>query len=82
MRYGSLFLLVLAAPLAGCAGYAYPRLASPGSARLQQGRAVTFDPYPDPNIGPPVAGGRPRGYLEPAPEVVQAQRWQPPYLLR
>jgi hypothetical protein len=82
MRYFNLFWLMLAVPLVGCAGYTYPRLWQPGSARLQQSRAVVFDPYPDPNIGPPVAGGRPRGYLEPVPEVVQAQRWQPPYLLR
>jgi hypothetical protein len=81
MRALVLFWLPLAT-LAGCATYPPKRLAHPGPARLQQSRAVAFDPYPDPNLGPPVEGGRPRGYLEPVPEAVQAQRWQPPYLLR
>jgi hypothetical protein len=52
---------------------------NPGSAVLQQSRAVRFDPYPDPNAGPAVVGGRPLGYENPPDEAVRAQQWRPPF---
>lgn len=73
--------LLMLMPLHGC-NYASPRWAHPGPASLQQGRAVVFDPYPDPHAGPEIQGGRPWGYTQPAPPTVQAQRWQPPYGLQ
>ena len=78
---GALILLLMT-PLCGCAGYASPRISHPGGASLQQSRAVAFDPYPDPDAGPEVVGGRPLAYDQPVPAAVQAQRWQPPYLRR
>lgn len=80
MRLLGWLVLLGSIPLAGC--YAPTPWSNPGPAPLQQGRAVKFDPYPDPIAGPPVVGGRPLGYLEPQPETVQAQQWQPPHVLR
>ncbi len=79
MRALIIGLIVLT--LAGCAGYASPKLA-PGPAALQQGRAVVFDPYPDPTAGPEIVGGRPLGYTAPQAETVEAQQWRPPHVLR
>ena len=64
-------LLVIAASLTtGCAGY-HPRLWSPGNVQQQRLRATIHDPYPDPDLGPKIDGGRPRDYLEPLPEPVR-----------
>ncbi|MDZ4849881.1 MAG: hypothetical protein SGI77_11330 [Pirellulaceae bacterium] len=53
-----------------------------GSIDRQKSRAVTFDPYPLNDIGPPIVGGRPREYANPLPEaarneltVPQASAW-------
>jgi hypothetical protein len=43
----------------------------PGNIQSQRLRAVVHDPYPDPDLGPPVLGGRPRDYFEPLPEPVK-----------
>jgi len=40
-----------------------------GSIDRQKNRAVTFDPYPLNDIGPPVVGGRPREFANPLPEA-------------
>jgi len=37
----------------------------------QKNRAVTFDPYPLNDIGPPIVGGRPREYANPLPEAAR-----------
>jgi hypothetical protein len=42
-----------------------------GSIDRQKSRAVTFDPFPLNDIGPPVVGGRPREYANPLPEPVR-----------
>ncbi len=42
-----------------------------GSIDRQKSRAVTFDPYPLNDIGPPIVGGRPREYANPLPEAAR-----------
>ena len=55
----------------GCA-YLGERIAtSPGTIEQQRLRATIHDPYPDPNAGPEVVGGRPREYANPLPEPVR-----------
>ena len=61
--------------LAGCQSTAPPSLAHPGSAQVQQNRAVRFDPYPENEMGPPMVGVRPRDYENPLPEPTRS-RWQ------
>lgn len=52
-------IVVVPLGLVLCGCLATPQLASPGSAERQQGRAQLFEPYPEPDIGPKVAGARP-----------------------
>jgi len=54
----------------GCAGY-HPRVWQPGTIQQQRLRATIHDPYPDPDMGPKIDGGRPREYQEPLPEPVR-----------
>jgi hypothetical protein len=54
---------------AGCA--AHPRLWNPGTIDQQRLRATIHDPYPDPDFGPKIDGGRPREYQQPLPEPVR-----------
>ena len=76
---GILSLLVLSAVLPACSGcLALPNLEHPGSVDYQQARAQRFEPYPDNDLGPPVAGARPREYQDPRAEVTRAlQRPEP-----
>ena len=60
--------------LAGCSSIARPSLAHPGSAPVQQTRAVRFDPYPENEPGPVMVGVRPREYEKPIAEPSRA-RW-------
>ncbi len=72
-----LLLVVMTAAVLGCKG------SPPGSHRWggsqygqgsidrQKTRAVTFDPYPLNDIGPPIVGGRPREYSNPLPEAAR-----------
>jgi hypothetical protein len=62
--------LLTAAAAGGCAGY-HPRLWQPGTIQQQRLRATVHDPYPDPDLGPEIDGGRPREYQEPLPEPVR-----------
>jgi hypothetical protein len=55
---------------AGCVGH-QGKIANPGTIQQQRLRATIHDPYPDPDLGPDVDGGRPREYLEPLPEPVR-----------
>jgi hypothetical protein len=66
--------LVFVASGIGCKGTAGPSWFHPGSAGVQQSRALRFDPYPENDIGPNVDGARPRGYEKPPPEPSRA-RW-------
>lgn len=70
-RASAMALSLLA--LAGC-NLEGPKLLHPGNAATQQKRAERFDPYPSPDIGPEVAGSRPRDYQVPRPETTRS-RW-------
>jgi hypothetical protein len=84
----SLLVLGVTVALGGCgttrtaskpvtAGYtATPQLRAGGTAEQQQHQAQLFDPYPDNNIAPAIAGGRPPGYEQPLPET-ERSRWTP-----
>lgn len=74
MKY--LVLVLLAAALVtpvGCASVAMPDWGNPGTAAMQQRRAEQFDPYAETDVGPEIAGGRPREYQKPLPEPLRAQ---------
>ena len=45
----------------------------PGTIGMQRSRAVLFDPYPSETLGPPIMGGRPRGFDLPLSDVTNAQ---------
>ena len=66
----------------GCRSTGKPQFfgPGPGSAPYQQHQAQQFDPYPEPNIGPNVDGGRPQGYANPAPEPMRGHpnQWTAP----
>lgn len=63
------FLTISLCALAGCRGTLMPQLANPGSAGYQRYNALQYDPYPLDDVAPPVAGGRPKEYDRPIPEV-------------
>ena len=65
-------LSMLISALAGCSDMS-PFWLHPGPAELQQIRAEYIDPYPEPDIGPAVVGGRPRDFQVPPPENERAQ---------
>ena len=73
MRNLRLALLAALAPLigGGCAVVGERLARSPGTIEQQRLRATIHDPYPDPNAGPEVVGGRPREYSNPLPEPVR-----------
>jgi hypothetical protein len=52
-----------------------PRLVSPGNAPTQRSIATQFDPYPPPDLGPEIVGGRPPDYAIPVPEVTRARQY-------
>lgn len=70
-------LVMLAFGAGGCAGLTLPRLFSPGPARDQRARAQKFDPFPERESAPALAGVRPRDFDRPLEEPVRAQfeRW-------
>ena len=45
----------------------------PGTIGMQRSRAVLFDPFPSDTLGPPIVGGRPRGFDLPLSDVTNAQ---------
>ena len=67
---------ILMAGVAGCQGVAGPNWSGPGTVAVQQKRAQRFDPYPEDEAGPPIEGGRPRGFQTP-PAEVKRSRWSP-----
>ena len=72
--------MLLIGLLGGCV--ATPRLLSPGSESKQQARAQIFEPYPEPDIGPPIVGARPHEYPMPRAEVLRVQpRYGEPLLV-
>jgi hypothetical protein len=56
----------------GCADMA-PFWQHPGPAELQRMRAEYIDPFPEPDVGPKVDGGRPRDFLTPPSENERVQ---------
>jgi hypothetical protein len=78
-RLVSRLLAVVAAvaPLAACSPtIKQPRLLHPGPAPVQRYTATQFDPYPLPDLGPEIVGGRPPDYLVPVPEVKRANQFR------
>jgi hypothetical protein len=59
--------------LVSCRGTIMPRLESPGTAGTQRSNALQYDPYPLDDVAPPVAGGRPKEYDRPIPEVTRGK---------
>lgn len=55
-----------------------PNFAHPGTAAEQRADAERFDPYPDPDAGPPVLGGRPPGFTRPLTDTEWARRYVAP----
>lgn len=85
-RFAALLLAVACSTSGGCRSreFGTPQLFGAGSAQYQRQRAQQFDPYPDTNVGPSVAGGRPDGYTAPAPEAARGHQnqWSLPFLGR
>lgn len=75
-----LLLALLAASTSGCAGgrflgLEWPRFGyPPGTVEAQRNEASLHDPYPDPDAGPAVVGGRPREFQKPLSEPTRS-RW-------
>ena len=74
---------LLAAALTGCSPtIKQPRLLSPGPAPVQRYNATQYDPYPLPDLGPEIVGGRPPDYAVPVPEVERANQFRDQQLTR
>lgn len=77
-RAGLILLLGLFLSSAGCTGnrqFGTPTL-DPVPPDVQRQRAVRFDPYPDPSIGPSTPGVRPKCYETPSPERCTGPKYQ------
>lgn len=73
----SMMLVIGSLSLTACRmGTHYPTLRGPGSAAFQRANAEAFDPYPLPDLGPPIDGGRPREFSTPRNEVERAQDFE------
>jgi hypothetical protein len=71
-------MLLLTLTSAGCSPYIrMPNFAQPGTAAQQRADAERFDPYPDPDAGPEVVGGRPPGFTRPLTQEEWAERYAP-----
>ena len=64
-------ILILMCPLTGC--YLRPNFGPPGTIGMQRSRAVLHDPYPSNELGPPIVGGRPRGFDNPQAQAENLQ---------
>jgi hypothetical protein len=64
--------------MGGCHTIRMPNFAHPGTAQQQRADAERWDPYPDPDAGPPVVGGRPLGYTRPLTEADWSRRFGAP----
>jgi hypothetical protein len=65
------FCLGLVACTCGCEGVR--DVFHPGDEKTQVVRSQIYDPYPDPDLGPPIVGGRPPDYVSPRAEVLRVQ---------
>jgi len=70
----SLILLIPVGWSAGCAGMYTPKWDGPGTAPYQRALAQRYDPYPEPDAGPEVLGGRPIGFERPPAETFRSRR--------
>jgi hypothetical protein len=74
LAIGKLWIVGVVLAAAGCSStIRYPKLRGPGPAKYQRANAEAFDPYPLPDLGPPIDGGRPREFAIPRNEVERAQ---------
>ncbi len=70
-------LLLLLAAVGCSSGVRRPNWFNPGPAGYQQYQATNgADPYPLPDLGPPVVGARPRGFIQPVPEVERSRQYR------
>ena len=65
------FAAIMIAAMTGC--YLPILNGPPGTIGMQRSRAVLFDPFPSDTLGPPIVGGRPRGFDLPLADVTNAQ---------
>ena len=72
MSRRSLMSLVLFALAAGGCHDMFPDVYRPGPEGYQRLRAQRMDPFPEPDIGPEVVGGRPRDFDKPPAEATRA----------
>lgn len=73
----NMMLVIVSLMLTACSSaIRYPKLRSPGTAAFQRANAEAFDPYPLPDMGPPIDGGRPREFSTPRNEVERAQDFE------
>ena len=79
MRRPPLQLLLIGAAcmsLAACSStIRWPQLNGPGPASYQRAAAEEIDPYPLPDMGPEVVGGRPREFDKPRDEVRRSRQF-------
>jgi hypothetical protein len=73
-------LVFFALAMTGCQSpyIRWPNFSHPGTAEQQRADAERFDPFPDPEAGPEVVGGRPLGYTRPFSDVEWGRRFAPP----
>ena len=64
-------IALVAIACSGC--HLRPNLGPPGTIGMQRSRAVLHDPYPIDELGPPVIGGRPKGFDRPQAEATNLQ---------
>jgi hypothetical protein len=66
--------------VAGCTSpyMRWPDLYHPGPANHQRAVAERYDPYPSPDAGPEIVGGRPLGYQRPLTETEWGRRYARP----
>jgi hypothetical protein len=77
---GCLAISLTAIVFAGCYSpyIRTPNFAHPGTAEQQRADAERFDPYPDPDAGPAVLGGRPPGFQRPLTDTEWGRRFAAP----
>ena len=66
-------ICLVAATASGCADLMPNWWVPPGTADYQARKAQFYDPYPLPDYGPDVVGGRPREAIRPRSENAQVQ---------
>ncbi len=75
IRWSLLVVGLLIPGLTGC--HLRPNFGPPGTIGEQRAKAIVHDPFPDNDIGPPIASGRPPGFDRPASEPKRLQSDNP-----